>query len=157
MSIIYPEFTASSTTAVIPIGTEVQDPSTGYIYKYVQISASSATAGSVGRAFYKTATANVVSDDYTGGDGLYNAPAGIGISTIAKSSFGFILIDGYYASLRKEASAAITANDMLVGSTTDGAVTLKTAGEALLIAAFGTCAATVTAGTTTVSGMIKCR
>ena len=89
------------------------------LYMYVKVASASANAASAGRTMYRTATAFEVSDDYS--VAMSNAPAGLAIGVIAKSSFGYILVNGNYASALI-VSGAVSLGDALYGSATDGEV-----------------------------------
>ena len=141
------------------LGTTVQDVDTGYIYKYVQVDADSANASSAGRLFYSSADGkNIVTDDYTGGTpaGLTNMPAGIGIGTITKGNFGFLLVDGEYAAILKE-TGTISVGGILIVGDQDGRVTTKaSAGAAITAPTVGVCkVAPASAGVLTVAGFVS--
>ncbi len=139
------DLSANETTPFLPIGTVVTNEESGEQYVAVQIYASSANACSAGRVFYKTTTYGVVSDDVS--EINCNEPAGVGIGTIALGSYGFLLIDGYAAALKKSLHTGVsaTAKDVLQGDPTqDGCAGRKTAGVAPTRTPIGVVAATVT-------------
>jgi hypothetical protein len=124
-------------------------------YTYVKVSASSAHTCSAGRVMYATTTDNVVSDDFTGGDGFSNSFYGLGIGAIALGSYGWLLTKGEGSALKN--TAAITLNDSVIAQG-DGVLTTKagttfTAG--LTAANIGTSLETVTAAATTVKIRIR--
>jgi len=155
---LYPSvFTGADTTPQYSPGQLAQDSVYGYIYKYVLIHASS-TAASAGRLFYNTATWNTVSDDYTGGAGLPEQPAGVAVGVIAASSYGWIMVEGYYSDVLKK-TGAITIGDFLQGCSTDGKVVTRTGltyTAAIAAGTIGIAGETVTAAITTVSALIRC-
>lgn len=153
----YDVTTEASTSRRFDLGYTFKDPETGFVYQYVKIHASSANAASVGRCFFNTvADEFIVSDDLTSG----MAPAdfaGVAVGTIAKGSYGFLLIDGDYDDVLK-ITGAVTAGVLLGPGTTDGTCTTfvaQTAGDILKSVAFAVALETVTAGILTIAARIK--
>ena len=140
------------------LGTEGMDVDTGFVYRYVAVPSSGSSAVSAGMLLYVTTTGSfTVSDDYTGGIGLFNSPAGIGTGTIGAGNYGWILVDGEHSAILKK-TGALTVNCGYIGSSTNGkAEGLATAGVAITARAFGVVMVSVTAAVTTFKGTVKCR
>lgn len=154
---IYVNLAADDADPQLCLGSTWTNPATGYVYAYLKVLSTSANNSSAGRVFFETATDFNVSDDISGIN--LNEPAGIGIGTVTKGQYGWFLVDGYYAAIRKLISTAksITAGDGLIGgnATQDGAVKAQTGGQSIEYATFGVCRATVSGLATTVTGTVR--
>ena len=90
----------------------------GYVYRFVQIYASSAHAASAGRVFLQTSTPGVVTDDFSAG--LVNECAGVALGTVALGSYGFLLCQGEYALVLKSQNQVVIAGTKLIISPSNG-------------------------------------
>lgn len=147
---LYPpgSLTDSETSAHARPGTLCSD-TVGNIYRYVKV--VDATAGADGSVF--AAAAADMSDwkvtaDRTGGSNVGTKAVGVGISTIAENSFGWILVSGYHDAVSDD--DGVSAGDYLVIHTVDHEADTfadgeeeQVFGQALAASASDACAALV--------------
>jgi len=149
---ILPEggLTAIHGSAMTKVGVLHQDDS-GNIYRYVKNAAASATLAN-GNVVCPTTTQWEITVDYS--DAVTKKAAGIAISALTVSTFGWILVDGKHSAVWTDAGVA--AGDGLVAHSVDGeADSLVTTTENHLVFGFAETADTTT-DQHTVAAIIQC-
>ena len=109
---VYDALTASSTTQKYALG-ERRPEDDGNVYEYVKNHASGA-AIAAGSVCYRSTTITTVATDVT--NGLSQMPAGVGVGAIAPASYGWILVEGVYASVLKTNSIGNSTGALLVSN-----------------------------------------
>ena len=138
---ILPEggLTAIHTAAKTRLGA-LHQTDNGYIYRYVKNAAASATLAD-GNVVCYTNTDWEVTVDYS--DAVVKKAAGIAVSALLVSNFGWILVDGAHGTVWTDAGVA--AGDGLVAHTVDGeADSVVTTTEGYLVFGFAETADTTT-------------
>lgn len=125
-------------------------------YKYVQLDSSAANAAAAGTVLtYKNGYGYVVTDDISASK--QNFVAGVAIGTIAKGSYGWIKIWGYYSAVKTNGDDDISKGDaLIVDSSTDGTCDSVAAGTAPTHKILGIAAADDVDGSNTVAALITC-
>jgi hypothetical protein len=99
-------------------------------------------------------TLNTVTNDRAGGSSLGRIPAGIVVCTMTQNYYGFILVEGYYATCKTSGADDIVAGEYIfTHATTDGTVDGSTTWT---VGCFGTATAADDNSADTVAANIMC-
>ena len=108
-------------TASRTLGQLYTDESTGYVYRYVQFKdAVTYAAGQV--CTYAVATGlTAVTNDISGGSSIGSIVAGIALRAMTQNYYGFVLVKGFYGTVKTSGADDIAAGENLfVHASTDG-------------------------------------
>lgn len=137
------------------VGSLHMDLSTGYIYRYVQFKdAVTYAAGQV--VTWATATGlTAVTNDLSGGSSIGAIPAGICVRVMTTGYYGFILVSGFYATIKTSGADDIAVGESLIAhASTDGACDGVAAGSTTT-ASFGVAVAVDVDANNTVAGTVN--
>lgn len=139
-------------TASRTLGQLFTDESTGYVYRYVQFKdAVTYAAGQV--VCWKVGTGlTSVTNDVSGAVGVI--PAGICLRAMTENYYGFILVRGFYATIKTSGADDIAIGESLIAhATTDGTCD-GVAANATTTASFGIALAADVDADNTVAGTV---
>lgn len=138
------------------LGALYQSNSNGYVYRYVQfLDAVTYAAGQVVEWAIATALTKVT-NDRAGGSSIGNIPAGIAMRVMTQNYFGFILVQGFYATIKTSGADDIAVGESLIShATTDGTCDGVAAGSTTT-ASLGIAMAADIDADNTVAGWVRC-
>ena len=142
-------------TASRTLGQLFTDEATGYVYRYVQFKdAVTYAAGQV--VEWASATGlTAVTNDRSGGSAVGNIPAGICLRVMTQNYYGFILVKGFYATIKTSGADDIAIGESLIShSSTDGTCDGVAAGS-MTTASFGIALAADVDADNTVAGTVN--
>jgi hypothetical protein len=92
----------------------------GWIYRYVQF--KDAVTYAAGQSVeWANTTGTAVTNDRSGGSSVGRAAAGVALAVMTADYYGFVLVNGFYATLKTSGADDIAAQETLIThATTDG-------------------------------------
>lgn len=137
------------------LGEVFQDPQTGYFYRYVQFKDAVTYAAGQVVSWAVSTGLTAVTNDCSGGSSIGAVPAGICQAVMTQNYYGFILVSGYYATIKTSGADDIAVGESLImHASTDGTCDGVAAGSTTT-ASFGVAVAVDVDADNTVAGTVN--